>query len=115
MAKANKYGAKKAVVAGIEFDSKAEARRWAELQLLERAGQIANLQRQVEFLLVPTQRRPDGTMERAAKMVVDFVYEQDGRRVCEELKSPATKTPVYNLKRKLLLQVHGIAVKETVR
>ena len=49
----SKYGAIKTVLDGIKFDSKAEARRWAELRLLERAGQIHDLQRQVKLELVP--------------------------------------------------------------
>jgi len=48
----NKYGAKKTVVGDIKFDSKKEANRFMELQLLERAGEISDLQRQVKVELI---------------------------------------------------------------
>ena len=50
-----KYGAKKATVDGIVFDSRKEARRYSELKILEKAGEIENLRRQVKFLLIPSQ------------------------------------------------------------
>ena len=55
----SKYGAKKITQNGITFDSKREAKRYGELLLLERAGAITELQRQVEFVLIPAQREPD--------------------------------------------------------
>ena len=52
----NKYHAVKTQVDGIIFDSMKEAVRWQELKLLEKAGKIANLERQVPYELIPTQR-----------------------------------------------------------
>ena len=53
----NKYGAKKIEVDGLIFDSKKEANRWRELQLLQRAGEISKLERQCRFLLITRQDR----------------------------------------------------------
>jgi hypothetical protein len=102
----NKYGNKRVVVDGIRFDSKREAARWQELKLLERAGEIKGLERQVEYELIPKQPG-----ERAVKYIADFRYiDHDGKTVVEDTKG--VKTPVYILKRKLLLWVHGIRVVE---
>lgn len=106
-----KYGNRKTVVDGITFDSAREARRWQELRLLERAGQITDLARQVPYLLVPKQRRDDGKAEREVKYVADFWYrDRRGREVVEDSKGMRTRD--YVLKRKLMLQVHGITVRE---
>lgn len=100
-------------VDGLQFDSRAEARRWAELNLLAKAGQIRNLQRQVRYELIPAQKRPSGGTERACVYVADFVYEESPgwRTVVEDVKGFSTGE--YAIKRKLLLHVHGIEVKET--
>ena len=102
----SKYGNTKIRVDGRLFDSKAEAARWQELQLLERAGEITELERQVEYELIPKQKG-----ERAVKYIADFRYkDHEGNTVVEDTKG--VKTPVYILKRKLLLWVHGIRVRE---
>ena len=101
-----KYNNTKIRVDGRLFDSKAEAARWQELQLLERAGEITELERQVEYELVPKQKG-----ERAVKYIADFRYiDHDGKTVVEDTKG--VKTPVYILKRKLMLRVHGIKIRE---
>jgi len=101
-----KYGNTKIRVDGRRFDSKREAARWQELKLLERAGEIKGLERQVEYELIPKQPG-----ERAVKYIADFRYiDHDGKTVVEDTKG--VKTPVYILKRKLLLWVHGIRVVE---
>ena len=92
---------------GITHDSIKEANRWCELKLLERAGKIQHLQRQVKYALIPKQ---DG--ERAVEYIADFVYHEDGKLVVEDTKSPATRTKEYIIKRKLMLWVHGIKIKE---
>lgn len=103
---ASKYNNTKIRVDGRLFDSKAEAARWQELQLLERVGEITELERQVEYELIPKQKG-----ERAVKYIADFRYiDHDGKTVVEDTKG--VKTPVYILKRKLLLWVHGIRVVE---
>ena len=124
----NKYHAKKVVTEEGTFDSKLEHSRWLELCLLERAGKIRDLQRQVRFELIPSQwenyprygkrgiRLKDGQrcLERACDYVADFVYEDiEGQCVVvEDTKSKATKTEAFRIKRKLMLSVHGIKVKE---
>ena len=103
----NKYGARKVTSPdGHVFDSKKEFVRWCDLRLLERAGKISDLKRQVKYELIPKQ---DG--ERACNYVADFVYCQDGNTVVEDCKG--FRTEGYKIKRKLMLWVHGIKVKET--
>ena len=106
----SKYHSRKVTVDGITFDSVKEAKRWRELSLLERAGVIQNLQRQVKIELIPSQRIGGKVVERAASYVADFVYEQDGQTVWEDTKGFKTKD--YILKRKLALFMHGIRIKE---
>ena len=107
----SKYGAKKVTVNGITFDSRKEANRYTELVLLERAGKISGLERQVKFELIPSQRVDGKVVERACHYVADFVYMENGTKVVEDVKG--YKTPEYIMKRKLLLKEYGIQVKET--
>lgn len=72
----NKYHAIKTEVDGITFDSKKEAKRYAELKLMERAGKIRNLELQKEFLLSAAYRKPDGKAVRKCSYFADFAYEQ---------------------------------------
>lgn len=106
----SKYKSRKVNVNGITFDSKKEAKRYQELVLLERAGRIQNLQRQVKFELIPSQRIDGKVVERACQYVADFVYQEDGKTIVEDTKGFKTKD--YIIKRKLMLSVHGIQVKE---
>ena len=107
----SKYKAKKTVVDGIEFDSRKEARRWSELRLLESAGEIADLRRQVKFVLIPKQLDERGKVaERECAYVADFVYRENGATVVEDTKGVRTKD--YIIKRKLMRYVHGIAISE---
>ena len=108
----NKYGNRKVIVDGIEFDSKKEANRYVELKLLQRAGKICELQLQKEFELLPSQKIDGKVVERAVKYKADFYYLQDGRVVVEDTKSDATKTKDYIIKRKLLLWRYGIRIRE---
>lgn len=79
---------------GILFDSKAEMNRYAELRMLERAGIIAKLKLQPSFELLSNTGKERGFSYRA-----DFEYEEDGRRIVEDVKGH--RTDVYKLKRKL--------------
>lgn len=117
----SKYYSKKITINGETFDSRKEHRRFCELSLLQRAGAITDLQRQVEFVLIPAQREPDiigvrggvkkgKTLEFAVKYVADFVYRENGKTVVEDTKGFKTKD--YIIKRKLMLWVHGIRIKE---
>lgn len=107
----NKYRNKKVCYNGIAFDSKKEARRYSELLLLERAGVITNLQRQVPFVLIPSQRVNGKVVERECKYIADFVYTENGKKVVEDTKG--MKTEAYKIKKKMLLYFHGIKIKET--
>ena len=111
-----KYGNRKTVLDGVEFDSRKEARRFCDLKLMERAGEIYDLQRQVPFILIPKQRDESGrVIEREVKYIADFTYRdcKTGRLTVEDVKSPATrKNKEYVIKRKLLLYRHGLRIKE---
>lgn len=125
----NKYYNRKTITSdGIQHDSQKEATRWCELKLLERAGKISDLKRQVEYELIPDQyetyerygkngnRLKDGIklIERRCCYVADFVYTDlsSGQTVVEDTKSVATKTKEYRIKKKLMLYVHKIRVTE---
>lgn len=118
----NKYRNRKITRNGITYDSQKEAHRHAELLLLEKAGTISGLQRQVKFVLIPAQYEPDTIgkrggvkrgklIERECAYIADFVYTQDGETIVEDAKG--FKTPEYRIKKKLLLWVRGIRIKET--
>lgn len=121
----SKYYSKKVTLSGVTYDSKKEAYRHYELVMLERAGKITDLQRQVEFELIPAQREPDTigvrggvkkgkTIELAVKYVADFCYKENGKLVVEDVKGykKGTAYAVFAIKRKLMLYVHGIRIKE---
>ena len=101
----SKYHAKKVTINGITFDSKHEAERWQELQILQRAGVIEQLKRQVRFDLIPNQNGERGVYYKA-----DFTYLQNGELVVEDAKG--FKTPEYIIKRKLMLWIHAIRIRE---
>lgn len=128
----SKYGNKKAirVINGreITFDSQKEARRFDELLLRLRAGDIRDLKLQPEFTLQETYTTPDGFKIRAIRYRADFSYEERVRKlrsggardgaedswepVVEDVKSEATRTRVYEMKKKLLIERHGIYIRE---
>jgi len=101
----SKYHAKKTVVDGIIFQSRKEAKRYQELKLMQRAGLISDLRRQVKFELIPKQQG-----ERAVSYIADFVYSEDGQTVVEDVKG--VRTPVYRIKKKLMLWRHGVRIRE---
>lgn len=121
-----KYGNKKIALGdGTKFDSKKEYARWLELQVLERAGQITELRRQVKFVLIPTQyeeherygktgkRLKDGRklLEQECSYIADFAYRDAlGQTVVEDAKG--VKTKEYIIKRKLMLERYGIQIRE---
>lgn len=104
----NKYHAEK--TGG--YASKKEASRAQVLRLMEQAGEISELEEQVSFIVIPTQRDAQGRLlEKCARYIADFVYrDKTGAKVVEDCKG--VLTPQYILKRKLMLMVHGIRVKE---
>lgn len=118
----SKYHSRKITRDGEVFDSVKEYRRWCELKLLEKAGEIKDLQRQVKFVLIPTQReftneidkkgrfKKGKVIERACEYIADFVYWEGRKYVVEDTKGFKTKD--YIIKRKLMLWVHGIRIQE---
>ena len=82
--------------------------RYVELTLLEKAKAIQDLKTQVSFPLIPKSK-----YGREIKYVADFTYYEDGNLVVEDTKSPATKTPVYRLKKRLMAEKYNIVIKET--
>ena len=119
----SKYHSKKVSIQGEVFDSKKEARRFLELQMLEKAGRISGLQRQKKFVLVPAQYEPETTgprggrikgklLEREVAYYADFVYfdEEEKDFVIEDTKGVRTKD--YIIKRKLLLWLNGYRIRE---
>jgi len=114
-ARENKYRSQKITVDGITFDSVKEANRYQELRMLERAGEIRDLQRQVPFVVIPTQRDENGKLiEKEVCYVADFTYIEKGKltRTVEDVKSEATRTREYIIKRKLMLYRNGIRIRE---
>ncbi len=107
-----KYGNRAVVTAdGEKFDSQAEHKRWLYLVMLQKAGEIKGLRRQVPYELIPAQKLRRGGMERATKYIADFVYlTLAGVEIVEDVKGAVT--PEFRLKRKLMLWVHGIEVQE---
>ena len=122
-----KYNNRKIIVDGITFDSKKEAKRYKELKMLERAGIIHDLKRQVKYVLIPAQYERTSSvyvkgnnkgkpkkgklLERECAYYADFVYsKKSGELVVEDTKG--MRTPDYIIKRKLMLYVHGIRIVE---
>ena len=127
--KKSKYSNRKITRDGMTFDSLKEYRRFRELHLLEQAGEVTDLKRQVEFELIPAQyeevptgecykrgeRKGEPKMKRvclelSVKYIADFVYKRNGKTIVEDTKGFKTKD--YILKRKMLLYLHGIKINE---
>ena len=108
----NKYRAEKATVDGKTFDSRREAKRYSELIVLQKAGAIRDLECQKRYRLIPTQRKDGKVVERPVDYVADFVYidTATGALVVEDTKGFKTKD--YIIKRKLMLQVYGVQIRE---
>lgn len=122
----NKYRNKKIVTEQGTFDSKREYDRYCGLILLQKAKIIANLRRQVKYVLIPAQyeqteeRYRKGArkgelkqgklLERECSYIADFVYKKNGETVVEDAKG--IRTPEYIIKRKLMLWKYGIRIKE---
>lgn len=120
--KTGKYRNIRTQVDGIPFDSQKEARRFIELKYLLKAGKIRKLKLQPQFTLQDSYVTPEGERVRALRYVADFSYErptepdQNGYihwvKVVEDVKSKATRTAQYEIKRKLMLEHLGIKVEE---
>lgn len=121
--KKNKYNAHSVEYDGIQFDSQKEALRYKALTFLQTDGIITDLRRQVKYILIPAQREPATVgarggvkqgklLEKECSYIADFVYTvvETGETVVEDTKGFRTKD--YIIKRKLMLFVYGIRIKE---
>lgn len=126
-AKEGKYYNQPTEVQGIRFDSKKEARRYTELMALQRAGKIRGLKLQPQFTLQESYITESGERVRAIRYVADFCYEErpafwrgyeeqcpddKWNFVVEDVKSRATRTAQYEIKKKLLRERTGIEITE---
>lgn len=105
-----KYKNQKILIDDMKFDSKKEAKRFCELKLMEKANIISDLQRQVKYVLIPKQKKDGKVIERECSYIADFVYMENGETIVEDTKGFKTKD--YIIKRKLMLSVYGIRIKE---
>ena len=101
--KTNKYSAQRTSLDGVTFDSKAEAMRFAELDLEQKAGEISDLTLQPRYPLVV-----NGT--HVCTYVGDFTYRRAGKVIVEDVKG--VRSPVYRLKAKLVKAVYGFEIVE---
>lgn len=108
----SKYNARKTTIDGITFDSAREAKRYQELKLMERAGIIRDLQRQVRYELIPA-FDVGGKHYRPTAYIADFTYTdaKTGKKVVEDVKG--MRTDVYRLKAKMFAYKYGVSILET--
>lgn len=110
----NKFGAKRTEYKGKTFDSKAECERYIYLNQLQKNGKISGLVWQKKFQLIPAQRENGVMVERPLYYIADFVYYKNGKMVVEDVKGCKSGSAYQHFvtKRKLMLWVHGIRVRE---
>lgn len=100
----SKYHARRTEADGIMFDSKAEARRYSELRLMERAGLVTGLELQPCYPIAVNGKR-------VALYKADFRYQDsEGNTITEDVKG--VRTPTYRLKKKLVEALYDIAITE---
>ena len=109
----SKYNNIKTQYDGIKFDSKKECARYCELKQLEKLGVISSLRLQPRYVL-QDKFVINGRTERSISYVADFEYwdNEKQKMVVEDVKSPATKTPVYKIKKKLFEKRYGVEITE---
>lgn len=107
MRRRNKYNAKKTIVDGIKFDSKMEAERYAELKLMQKAGQIVGLEVHPRYPIFIGKHH-------ICVYEADFSYiDPLAKMIVEDVKG--VRTALFILKKKLMLAIHGIEVEEIKR
>lgn len=102
--KRNKYGAIKTTIDGIKFDSKAEGARYRVIKHLLDQNIISDLELQPRYDLIVNGNK-------CGFYKADFRYIRDGELIVEDVKG--MKTPVYNLKKKLIKAIYDIDIYET--
>jgi len=104
--KRSKYSNKKVEIDGFKFDSKKEAQHYWYLSNLQKLGEINNLQVHPKYEIIVNGKK-------ICSYTPDFEYTTEaGEKIVCDVKSEPTKTPVYRLKTKLMLAVHGINIIE---
>lgn len=109
----NKFNAVATTVDGIRFDSLKEARRWGELRILEKGGEIRNLRRQVRIDLEGKNGPLRTRTGRQMRLTVDFVYEDkrlNWAEVYEDSKGAITRD--YEVRRSVA-EAMGVKILET--
>lgn len=119
-----KYGNNKIKNAFGTYDSELEWSRFVFLSNRQKEGEISDLRRQVEYLLIPAQygteirhlktkdKEVRVLLERPCSYIADFVYERNGKTIVEDCKgAKAIITETAKIKKKLLLWVHGIELR----
>ncbi|HSW63912.1 MAG TPA: DUF1064 domain-containing protein [Dissulfurispiraceae bacterium] len=107
----SKYGNKKTEIDGIKFDSKKEAAYYLKLKDDKKNNRIGKFDMQVEYELIPTIKRKGKPAVRGVKYYADFVvYNVDGS--VDVIDTKGMKTPVYRLKKKMMLYFHGVDIIE---
>jgi len=108
-----RYRNQPVIVDGVRYASKKQYDRWCQLKMLEKAGKVSNLRREVPFVLAPAVTL-NGRKKPPLKYYADAVYIENEKEVVEDTKSAITrKDPVYRIKIHLMASVHQIAVLET--
>ncbi len=110
--KASKYSNERIELNGETFDSRAECSRYQHLLIMQRAGMIKDLTRQVSFVLADAVKI-NGKVKRALTYRADFAYTEvnTGKKIVEDKKGALTHE--YKIKRHLMKSVHGIDILET--
>lgn len=111
--KENKYHNTKCEYKGMTFDSKKERDYYINLETMQKIGEISELNRQVEFVLIET-FKVGRKNYRQTKYIADFTYkDKEGKYHVVDVKSQATrKDKVYQLKKKLMAWKYGIEIEE---
>ena len=98
-----KFNARKTTLDGRTFDSAAEARSYAKLQIMEASGEISDLELQPKFELQPAFKDSAGKTIRAITYTADFAFVRDGKRIIVDVKGgKATQTQAFRIKWKML-------------
>ena len=108
----SKYRNVKCEHQGQRYDSKRERDRHIDLMLLERAGQITDLRRQVAYELAPRVKL-GGRFKPALRYFADFTYTENGASVTEDVKGGGRVTEAFRIKAHLMATVHGIEIRLT--
>jgi len=110
MKKRSKYGNIKTVVDGVKLDSGREAKRWIHLQLLQKAGQIDDLERQVRFNFHINGKPVMMKNGQCARYTADFTYTENGKQIAEDVKGVVTEA--YALRRAFMKAIFGVEIRE---